>query len=322
MASMVKDIGGEVYLAWSGDASGGTISEGDDVTQTTSGATGIVIAFVDTANVMLLRDTRGTFDTASAVTSTEGSGAITPTTAVTFAPKTSSPLGTFAGGTFFGARGVLLTNYLGDDANSFILIPIEGGTKERPQTFSMVVSNLVGGGANSNIYDRVSIFRLTGAGEDIDKAEHDCVGGEAAGANTITVGAAIDRDVVGKTTGGTLVVVDDPTGTGDEYKLRYASWTGAVFTLNEITGTADSGTTSTRLQDDSATFTDGADQVYPGDLVYVAGKGWAYVLRVVSDTVLDLASAISGFTNLDTYEIDVPPIAITSSDKNICSFHG
>ncbi|MHA2265358.1 MAG: hypothetical protein ACXAEN_23460 [Candidatus Thorarchaeota archaeon] len=308
-------IGGEVYLAWSGDASGGTISEGDDVTQTTSGATGVVVAFDDTANVMLLRDTRGDFDTASAVTSTEGSGAITPTTAVTFAPKTSSPLGTFAGGTFFGARGVLLINYHADDANSFILTPIEGGTKERPQTFSMVVSNLVGGAATEITHDRVAIFRLDGDGGNIDKTEHDCTGGEAAGANTITVDVSIDRDVVGKTTGGTLVLVDDPTGSGDEYKIRFASWSGAVFTLNEITGTAESGTNTTTLVDNGATFTDGADQVYRGDLVYVAGKGWAYVKSVDSDIQLTLETAIAGFTATDGYEINVPPVAITSADQ-------
>ena len=308
-------IGGEVYLAWSGAIGGGTISEGDDVEQTTSGATGVVVAIDDTADVMLLRDTRGTFDTASAVTSTEGSGAITPTVAVTFAPKTSSPLGTFAGGTFFGARGVLLSNYLGDDANSFILTPIEGGTVARPLTFAMTVSNLDGGAASSNLHDRVAIFRLDGDGGNINKAEYSCDGGESAGDNTITVGASIDRDVVGKTTGGTLIVVDDPDGAGDEYKIRYSSWSGLVFTLNELTGTAESGTDTTTLVDSGATFTDGADQVFRGDLVYVAGKGWAYVLTVDSDIQLTLATPIAGFTVSDTYEINVPPIAITSAEK-------
>jgi hypothetical protein len=312
-------IGGEVYLAWSGAISG-TIAEGDDVSQATSLATGIVVAMDDTNDVMLLRDVRGTFNTTNIVTG-EQSGTFTPTVAIAFAPKTASPLGTFAGGTFFGARGVLLTNYLSADENSFILTPIEGGTVERPTSITMEITNLEGGAATSALHDRVSLFRLTGAGEDIEKDEYNCSGGEAAGAGTITVGTAIAQDVPGKADGGILVVVDDPAGTGDEYKIRYSSWSGSVFTLNEITGTADTGTGPTTLVDDEATFTDGADQVYRGDLVYVAGKGYAYVETVDNNTTLQLAgSGISGFASTDTFEINVPPIAITSSDDLFVPF--
>jgi hypothetical protein len=311
-------IGGEVYLKWTGSISG-TISEGSDVTQETSGATGVIIALSVANKVMLLRDTRGTFGTGASdhtLTDNDQSGTVEiDDTATTFAPKTASPLGTFAGGTFFGARGVLLSNYLAADENSFILTPIEGGTKERPVSISMEVTNLDGGAETSNLHDRVSMFRLTGSAGDVDKTEYDCAGGEAAGANTITVSGSIAQDVPGKTNGGMLVLVDDPAGTGDEYALRYASWTGSVFTLNEITGTATAGTNATTLVDSGATFTDGADQVHRGDLVYVSGKGWAYVKTVDSDTQLTLVgTGISGFTTSDGYEINVPPIAITSSD--------
>jgi hypothetical protein len=312
-------IGGEVFLKWTGSISG-TIQEGSDVTQETSGATGVIVAMDATAKVMLLRDTRGTFGTGASdhtLTDNDQSGTVEiDDTAATFAPKTSSPLGTFAGGTFFGARGVLLTNYLAADANSFILTPIEGGTKERPVSITLEVTNLAGGAATSNLHDRVSMYRLTGAGADVDKAEYNCTGGEAAGASSITIDEAITQDTPGKTTGGVLVVVDDPTGSGDEYKIRFSSWTTSTFTLNEITGTATSGTNATTLVNSGATFTDGADQVYRGDLVYVAGKGWAYVKTVDSDTQLTLAGAgISGFTSSDGYEINVPPIAITSADQ-------
>jgi hypothetical protein len=311
-------IGGEVFLKWTGSITG-TISEGSDVTQETSNATGVIIALSVANKVMLLRDTRGTFGTGASdhtLTDNDQSGTVEiDDSAVTFAPKTASPLGTFAGGTFFGARGVLLTNYLSADENSFILTPIEGGTKERPVSISMEVTNLAGGVETSNLHDRVSMLRLTGSEEDVEKDEYDCAGGESAGDGTITVSGSIAQDVPGKTTGGMLVLVDDPAGTGDEYAIRYASWTGSVFTLNEITGTATSGTNATTLVDSGATFTDGADQVHRGDLVYVSGKGWAYVKTVDSDTQLTLVgTGISGFTTDDGYEINVPPVSITSAD--------
>ena len=55
-------IGAEVYLSYTGSISG-TISEGADVTQETSGATGVIIALDTTNKKILLRDTRGTFAT-------------------------------------------------------------------------------------------------------------------------------------------------------------------------------------------------------------------------------------------------------------------
>lgn len=315
-------IGGEVYILFSSETN--PFTEGDDVVQETTGATGVVMAYDTTAKVMLLRDTRGNFATGNAtshtITSNDTTGEVEMNSGAsaavsTFAPKASSPLGTFAGGTAFAARGVLYTNYLAADANSFILTPIEGGTKERPASFTIEVTNLVGGAATSNLHDRVSVFRLTGAGADINKTEYACDGGEVAGGNSITVGASIAQDVPGKTTGGILVLVDD-SDNGAEYKLRYSSWSGLVFTLNEITGTATAGTGDTTLINSGATFLGGADQVYRGDLVTKVGGASAHVLTVDSDTQLTLeGTGISGFVTTDTYEINTLPVTLTSSDK-------
>lgn len=294
----------------------GTIAEGESVTQQSSGATGVIISLDTTDKYVLLRSTRGTFVTGQTIDADDDSDTLTGiTTAYNFAPSTQSPLGTFAGGTFFGARGVLLSDWNSLDENAFILTDIDGDAYERPASFSITVSNLAGNAATSNESDLVACFRLTGSGGAIDKTEYDCVGGEAAGANTITVSGSIANDVPGSTTGGKLILVDDPAGAGTEYVIRYASWSGSVFTLNEITGTTESGTDATTLVDDEATFTDGADQVYRGDLVYVSGKGYAYVESVDSNTTLTLAgSGITGFTSSDSYEINVPPVGITSSD--------
>lgn len=312
-------IGAEVYLSWTGSVTG-TIAEGADVTQAGTGATGVIISYSAATKYMLLRDTRGTFNTSGLITDNDNSGTVTPDAAAsTFAPKTASPLGTFAGGTFFGARGILLSDYLAADANSFILVPAEGGTKARPASFTITVSNLVGGAATSNLHDKVAVFRLTGTGGDIDKTEYSVAGIQAQGANTLVTGA-ITQDTPGKTTGGVIVLVD-VSDAGAEYKLRYSSWSGSTFTLNEITGTATAGTGATTLINSGATFTDGADQVYRGDLVTVAGRGSAHVLTVNSDTSLTLESpGISGFVTTDPYEINTLPVATTASDKAYVPF--
>src|SRR3989344_2841644 len=309
-------IGAEVYVAFSSETT--PFAEGDDVVQETTGATGVIISYDATNKYMLLRDTRGTFATGNATshtitTSDASAGEVEVNSGAggavsAFAAKTASPLGTFAGGTFFGARGVLLTDYLAADANSFILTPAEGGTKSRPASFSITVSNLVGGAATSNLHDKVAVFRLTGAGGDINKTEYTCAGGESAGGATLVTGA-ITQDTPGKTTGGVLVLVDADDA-GAEYKIRYASWTGSTFTLANISSTADGATDDTTLIDSSAPF----GPVLRGDLVYTS-KGSAQVKTVDSTSQLTLETAISGLVATDAYEINAVPITTTSSDK-------
>ena len=316
-------INGELYdgatAAFVYTAEVGTIDEGESVTGDTSGATGVIISHDRVDNYVMLRSTRGSFAVGEIINSDDDGDTLTNlTTAYNFAPTSVAPLGSFAGGTFFGARGVLLDDWNSLDENAFILTDIDGGAYSRPAAFSITVSNLEGNAATSDESDLVAVYRLTGSGGIVEKDEHDCTGGEAAGAGTITVDVAIPNDVPGSSTGGRLVVVDDPAGIGAEYVVRYASWSGDVFTLNEITGTANDvgGTTSPLLlNDNTATFEGGADQVYRGDLVFVTGKGYAYVEKVVSDTQLALRSpGITGFAAADGYEINVCPVAITNAD--------
>lgn len=314
-------IGAEVYLAWSGALTSGSFVEGDSITQATSGATGVIISYYDSGGsggYMLLRDTRGTFSTSYLLNNDDRTGTVTPdSTASTFAPKTSSPLGTFAGGTFFGARGVLLINYKTSDANSFILTPAEGGTKERPASFTITVSNLVGGAATSNLHDKVAVFRLTGDGADIDKGEYTAAVGTAGDASlTVTNGTrtAISQDTPGKTSGGVLVLVD-ASDAGAEYKIRYSSWSSSTlaFTFANTTGSATAGTGESTLIASGSTFQ--TDGVLRGDLVYVATRGSAQVKTIVSETELTLETPITNLQSGDGFEINALPVTTTTSDK-------
>ena len=308
-------IGGTVYLAFSGSVTG-TVAEGADVTQATTGAVGTIISYDATNKILLLRNTRGTFNTANVITDNDNGGTFTPNTAaVAFAPNAVSPFGTYAGGTFFGARGVLLSNWVAADENSFQLTPIPGGTKQRPTAITLTVSNLVGTSEATSTDDRVAIFRLTGSGGDIDKTEYSAAGGEAIGDATLTVDTTIAQDVPGKTTGGVLRIRDNSNNNQD-YRLRYSSWSGSVFTLANTTGTATAGTNTTTLIDSGASFLTTAKR---GDLVYNttgggAGRGYAYVETVDSDTQLTLATAITGQVSTDTYELNCIPVAVDTLD--------
>ena len=303
-------VGGEVYLAWSGSVTG-TIAEGADVTQAGSGATGIIQAYSAASKIMLLRDVRGTFNTTGVVTDNDNSGTVTPNSAaVTFSPKKQSPFGTFAGGTFFGARGVLLSDWLPADENSFQLTPIEGGTKERPTAITIEVTNLVGTDETTIDDDRVTIFRLTGAGGSIDKTEYSAAGGEAIGDITLVVDVSIEQDVPGKTTGG-ILRLRDASSNNKEYRIRYDSWVTATFTLSNIDiASADAGTDTDTIVKSGA-FTNAKR----GDLVYNHNRSAVSYVKSVDDAnTVQISPAIALQVPGDHIELNCCPIAVNTAD--------
>lgn len=309
-------IGGEVYLKYTGSPSG-AINEGDDVTQETSGATGVIISHDTVNKVILLRNTRGTFVThATTATLTDNDTTSTveiDSAAVTFAPKKASPLGTFAGGTFFGARGVLISEWVTADENKFQLTTVDGETKARPTAITIEVTNLVGGAETSVLHDRVSVFRLTGAGGSINKTEFSAAGGEAIGDATIVVDAAIPQDVPGKTSGGVLRI-RDASDNYQGYRVRYASWSSSTFTLANYAFTATAGTGSTTIVKSGGGFNAAAKR---GDIVVNNGNGHdgiSYIISVDSDTQVTISPAITGQVSTDQIEFNAVPIAMNTAD--------
>lgn len=305
-------IGGEVYLAYSGSVTG-TIAEGSNVTQETSNATGVVISHDTTNKIILLRNTRGTFAThATTHTLTDADTAGTVeinTAAVTFGPKTTSPLGTFAGGTFFGARGVLLADWLAADENSFILTPIVGGSKVRPTAITIEVTNLIGGAETLTDSDRVGVFRLSGGA--IHKTEFSAAGGEAIGAATLVVDGAIPQDIPGKTSGGVLRIRDASNAYAG-YRIRYSSWSGSTFTLaNIVVAAADGGTNTTTIVEAGAFA-----NAKRGDIVvnHTRGEAVSYVVSVDSANQVTISPAIAGQTTGDSIELNCVPIAMNTAD--------
>lgn len=69
----------------------------------------------------------------------------------------AAPFGTFAGGKFFGARGVWIEDYNATDAKNFQLIDASGTTQIPPNVVPIQVTGVVAG-------DRVLVGQLTGPG--------------------------------------------------------------------------------------------------------------------------------------------------------------
>lgn len=302
-------IGGTVAITYTGGTTPANIAEGESVTQQNSNATGVVLSHDSTNMKVLLRSTRGTFN-ANTIDADDDSSTWTGVTASNFAAKTAAPLGTFAGGTFFGARGVVLTDYHADDTNLFILTDIDGNTKERPTSLTFTMTNLVGGAETSNEHDRISWLKLTGSGGNVDKNMFGGIGAvAAAGDATFTVANNIEYIP----DSGTLIIQVDPgLSTAVEYTLRYSSHngTGKTFTLANTTGTATAGTDTDTIVDSGASFTTTAKR---GDLVYTS-KGISYVLTVDDANTIQLTDAISGLTTSDAYELNAVPVALDTGD--------
>lgn len=119
----------------------GTIAEGTVVTGVTSGATGTVVAHHTTDKILVLRNSRGTFtngETVRRIASNEVS-AVVPTS---ISPISTAPFGTYAGGTWFLAPGVVLKNYLAGDVNNFQLTDDTGAAILAPEQFSLTLTGL------------------------------------------------------------------------------------------------------------------------------------------------------------------------------------
>jgi hypothetical protein len=306
--------GTSVYLTYTGAVTG-TVTEGSDVTQETSGATGIVVSHDTALKQILLRDTRGTFATHATLqtlTDNDTGGTVEiDGSAVTFATNQGSPFGSFAGGTFFGQRGVVLSNWVSNDENSFQLTDSSGTLRLRPVAISLEITNLVGTSEASTTDDHAAAFRLTGAGGSINKTQYSAAGGEAIGAPTLVVDTGITSDTPGKTTGGVLRLRDTSNNNKD-YRLRYSSWATSTFTLANIDiPAADAGTNTTTVVEAGAFAS-----AKRGDLVLnkTRSNAVSYITAVTDANTIQISPAITGQTTGDAIEINAIPIAVDTLD--------
>lgn len=120
-----------------------------------------------------------------------------------YVPKKASPLGTFAGGVFFGARGVWIEDMHTDDVRNYQLIDANAVTRDPPNLQSYTVTAL-------EVGDRVAIFPTTGDNYIINKTQY-TMNAQAAYVTQVSVQETIPADrpdsgVIRVVTGGVVGV--------------------------------------------------------------------------------------------------------------------
>jgi hypothetical protein len=224
-------------------------------------------------------------------------------------PVKAAVFGTFAGGVFFGAPGVWVTNLFSGDEQAFQLTDDDGSTQLPPNTVSVNVTNLVSG-------DTVAVFRRVSAtaGSAIDRAEYNpnATQGPAtsttAGTATLTVTGAISNEApdAGK------VQVVDVSNNNETIRYRYDTVTRAapgVFNLLATTGTCDAGGDGTNLVALTPTnfVTDGVEI---GDIARNITDGSEAVVTAITDGKNLVTTQLTGggtndWASADDFEINI-----------------
>jgi len=150
--------------------------------------------------------------------------------------KKTSPLGTFAGGKFFGARGVWIQNMNINDIRNYQLIDHNNTTHDPPNWQSYVVTGLVSG-------DRVAIFPTTGPGSTtINKSQFTLVN-QSSGVDYIQVQEEIPVDTPYKAEDMPGVIrvrynVGQPNEGEDIYNYTSIDFTNKKFMIQGTTARA------------------------------------------------------------------------------------
>lgn len=97
-----------------------------------------------------------------------------------------APFGTYAGGKFFGARGILLTNYDAGEANNIILTDNNNVLRQAPTSISVKVDSVVSG-------DRVFLARSSAGA--VWKTQFTLNGAHSISGTTIAVNEAVGNDI-------------------------------------------------------------------------------------------------------------------------------
>lgn len=278
-------IGIDYKIVYSGLTGGTQFSKGATVFQASSGAYGTVMTHDTTNKLVLLRNSRGSFDSSGAVT--DGTISTTTTGASTITPIKPNPFGTFAGGKFFAAPGVYFLNYLAADAKNYQLTDNFGVVQVPPNVVTVTISGLVVG-------DGAGVFR-TSAGV-INKASYTVSGSLAAGDTSVVVTAAIGSDE--PSVGYLRLVKLGGGGNNEEHRYRYSSWATSTFTLSSVTSNTVTGTTTSvsgnLLLVTLGSAIDGTAQV--GDMVYnTVSADYGPIVKIVDSTHIQIRSK-SGLT--------------------------
>jgi hypothetical protein len=302
-------VEGEViYMHDSGNA---LVAQGTIVADHDDGATGDLILrntrFFSTNTITQVGDnvSQGSYTDFAAVGSTR-----TITT-----PK-SAPFGTFAGGTFFGAPGVFISDVDAGDVQAFQLVDDDGNVRQPPLFINVQIT-----GVNGTDSDRVAVFVLTAPAGSIDRAQHGIAAPTGAFNGALDTQIRMDATLPNDTPeSGTVRVVD--TVNLRELRFRYASFTGTDLTLSPVTegtGATTADPLGVTLTDTSANFTDATNDPQIGDIIINTSdtNSWG-VITAITATTITHTPLQGGLENdwdvSDTYSINAIPYDLNAAD--------
>ena len=287
-----------------------SLTEGDDLTQSTGGAwTGRLIGSNQTgAGQSVLQSYITTTDGQTSLESLVDADVVDDETSdqatidtggaggasLSISSPKASPFGTFTGSVIFGAQGVLFSG-IDTDPQAYTLTDDLGTLRPPPNTVTILVDNTAAG-------DRVLVARDTGTAGIIDRDQFGGMTATAVSAKSVTIGTAIDSEVPDT---GVVRIVD--TGTFEEHRYYYDSYTSTVFNFIDITAaSATAGTSDTALSKTGGPsfITEG---VQVGMLIYVATRTSTYEVVSVDgadDLTIKLIYGAGGFVSGDAYTIN------------------
>ena len=273
---------GDIRFDFDGETSG-PFTEGE-IIMGSNGETGVLTSFLDNdpTGTMVLRDVRGTFENDLSVSGvSSGASAVVNGSVTTILQAKTSPFGTFAGGIFFGARGVWIEDIDPADANNYQLIDSLGESHSPPLS---VPISITAKDTNNSAIENALIY----VQKQLDSSDYGHPGNpytdpgsstNQRGNSAYVVSEAIESDTPSS---GWLKVQD--ISTQEEHAYRYASWSSSTFTFNtEVTGTDNGTGDSTTINETNI----GTKDIAVGDTIRMSNSpyNWALVLSVSTNSV-------------------------------------
>lgn len=305
---------GDIVITWDARANTG-ILEGQLVKGSLSGATGVVVSATETATgTGVLTQVKGTFEENDVVSDIDDGATNTVTldasVFTSIVDNTASTFGTFAGGRWFVAPGVVLDNVPTADANNWETIDLTGA-----QVVPPTVRTVTFAGLESTW--RATIFEVTTAGGiDIVKTTVGVTSGAQYG-SSIVLDANVAQDV--PATGWIRVVDTSAATSGTEFRLEYSSYSAATVTLRDLSAydaTADAGGNTTTIVDTGAFTNFGSDGEPKIGMVVnntTDTGSWSYVVRKIDANSIQVTNNGTTWAS-KVYEFNTTPILLAVDD--------
>jgi len=309
---------GDIYTDYTTET--GALTEGVSVSGVTSGAEGVVTSYESggTGDVVFT-GVKGTFQASEVVKdSTTGNITLSGTTPASIVDVNAAPFGSFAGGRFFAARGVLLTNVPAADNNNWQTSDVTGTAYQPPTTITLTLAGLI---AN----DRGVVLEVaTDGGTDVVKTTVGLTSGSA-GSSTIILDSNVEQDV--PTTGWIRHVDTSDATNGTEYRYEFSGISTTTVTLRTITGGTGAATAmvnnsgtileSTGIGGNDFNFTTGKPKT--GHHIRNTSDGSnAVILRAIGADQLETTQLTGGTVNVwqnaDNYSINTVVTAVAADD--------